>query len=122
MNLGFTRALLLLLVPGFLCPLPLVLRQFYSLIDLMSMCSDSRWLSSPYRHITDRKRTSVKQRMEACITLSCDSFYFGWQARRGYPSDPGRARQPRIGFDVTKTMGRELQSLAHDETRRMDQA
>jgi len=69
-------------------------RQFYSMADLMAMCHQSRFLSSPHLNITDRKRTPTKAHMEARILLSGDEFLFGIY--------DGRDGKAHLGFDVAK--------------------
>jgi hypothetical protein len=69
-------------------------RQFYSLADLMSMCHESRFLSSPHLDIASREVTPTKAHMEARILLSRAEFLFGIYT--------GRDGRPHLGFDVAK--------------------
>ena len=79
---------------GFPHPHRLLPRQFYSLADLMAMCHESRFLSSPHLDIASRKATPTKAHMEARILLSRAEFLFGIYT--------GRDGRPHLGFDVAK--------------------
>jgi hypothetical protein len=79
---------------GFPHPHRLLPRQFYSLADLMAMCHNSRFLSSPHLNIASRKITPTKAHMEARILLSRAEFLFGIYT--------GRDGRPHLGFDVAK--------------------
>ena len=72
-------------------------RQFYSLADLMAMCHQSRFLSSPYLNIADPEQTPTKEDMIAKITVNREQFLFGRYLGREDPP------QWHIGFDVVKT-------------------
>jgi hypothetical protein len=79
---------------GFPHPHRLLPRQFYSLADLMAMCHESRFLSSPHLNIASRKVAPTKAHMEARILLSRAEFLFGIYT--------GRDGRPHLGFDVAK--------------------
>jgi hypothetical protein len=79
---------------GFPHPHRLLPRQFYSLADLMAMCHESRFLSSPYLNIASQKVTPTKAHMEARILLSRAEFLFGIYT--------GRDGRTHLGFDVAK--------------------
>ena len=80
---------------GFPRPHRLLPRQFYSLADLMAMCHESRFLSSPHLNIASRRITPTKAYMEARILLSRAEFLFGIYT--------GRDGRKHLGFDVAKT-------------------
>ena len=69
-------------------------RQLYSLADLMAMCHESRFMTSPHLNVTDRARTPFKQHMEARILLTDDRFLFGRYR--------GRDEKLHIWFDVAQ--------------------
>jgi hypothetical protein len=88
-SLALYSILLPAAMPGAYRLLP---RQLYSLADLMAMCHESRFVTSPSLNIT---YTPSKQHMEAQLLLADENYLFG--------AYKGRDGHRHIGFDVTTT-------------------